>query len=120
MITLYIASAREIQKGGSISVIEKGIDVWFALEAYELLVLIVWDADHEMLIRKLKVMKIHAILLTWDVWDDQSTSTAKLLREEAYTHLELGKLVAYDKDLLNQLCKSKWQFLKGWFLEKLV
>lgn len=41
MITLYIASAREIQKGGSISVIEKGIDVWFALEAYELLVLIV-------------------------------------------------------------------------------
>lgn len=52
-------------------------------------------------------MKIHTILLTWDVWDDQSTSTAKLLREEACTHLELGKLVAYDKDLLNQLCKSK-------------
>lgn len=114
-VIFHYKHLREIQKEGGITVIEKGIDVWFALEAYELstirkfdyVVLITGDADHEMLMKKLKALKIHTVLLTWDVSDDQSTSTAKLLRDEACTHLELNKLVACDKELLKKLCKLK-------------
>lgn len=114
-VIFHYKHLREFQKDGSVSVIEKGIDVWFALEAYELstirkfdyVVLITGDADHEMLIKKLKALKIQVVLLTWDVSDDQSTSTAKLLREEACTHIELNKLVATDKELLKRICKSK-------------
>lgn len=114
-VIFHYKHLREIQKEGCVTVIEKGIDVWFALEAYELstirrfdyVVLITGDADHEMLIKKLKALKIHTILLTWDVSNDQSTSTAKLLRDEACTHLELNKLVADDKELLKNICKPK-------------
>ena len=92
--------------------IEKGIDVWFALEAYELstirhfdyVVLITGDADHEMLIRKLKALKIYTILLTWDVARGE-TSTSRFLREEACTHIELSKEVALNPALLGQLCR---------------
>lgn len=112
-VIFHYKHLREIQKEGTITVIEKGIDVWFALEAYELstirkfdyVVLITGDADHEMLIKKLKALKIHTVLLTWDVADNQTTSTAKLLREEACTHLELNKLVACDKEILKKICK---------------
>ncbi|MDE5711186.1 MAG: NYN domain-containing protein, partial [Bacteroides sp.] len=112
-VIFHYKHLREIQKNGAIIVVEKGIDVWFALEAYELatirkfnyVVLITGDADHEMLIRKLKALKIHTILLTWDVLNDKSTSTAKLLREEACMHLEISDLLAEDKALLQQICK---------------
>lgn len=114
-VIFHYKHLREIQKNGEITVIEKGVDVWFALEAYELsiirkfdyVVLITGDADHEMLIRKLKALKIHTILLTWDVSKDKATSTAKLLKDEACTHIEMNKLVADDKDLLKQICKNK-------------
>lgn len=114
-VIFHYKHLREIQKGGEITVIEKGIDVWFALEAYELstirkfdyVVLITGDADHEMLIKKLKALKIHAVLLTWDVANDKATSTAKLLRDEACTHIELNKLVEADASLRTRLCKSK-------------
>lgn len=114
-VIFHYKHLREIQKDGEITVIEKGIDVWFALEAYELsiirkfdyVVLITGDADHEMLIRKLKALKIHAILLTWDVACDKATSTARLLRDEACTHIELNKLVEADAGLRTRLCKSK-------------
>ncbi|MDE6216741.1 NYN domain-containing protein [Bacteroides sp.] len=112
-VIFHYKHLREIQKNGAITVVEKGIDVWFALEAYELatirkfnyVVLITGDADHEMLIRKLKALKIHTILLTWDVLNDKSTSTAKLLREEACMHLEISDLLVEDKALLQQICK---------------
>ena len=63
-------------------VIEKGVDTWFALDTYELtlfrqfdfVVLISGDADHEMLARKLKALKTHVILLTWDPANTASTS----------------------------------------------
>lgn len=113
-VVFHYKHLREIQKDGTVSVIEKGIDVWFALEAYEravmrqfdYVVLITGDADHEMLVKKLKALKIHTVLLTWDVTEEQSTSTARLLREEACTHLELHKLVEEDKELLKRLCKA--------------
>lgn len=114
-VIFHYKHLREIQKEGEITVIEKGIDVWFALEAYELsiirkfdyVVLITGDADHEMLIRKLKALKIYTILLTWDVSNDRSTSTAKLLKDEACTHLELSNAITKEKDLLKKLCVSK-------------
>lgn len=114
-VIFHYKHLREVQKEGEITVIEKGIDVWFALEAYELsiirkfdyVVLITGDADHEILIRKLKALKINAVLLTWDVSNDKSTSIAKLLKEEACTHIELNKLVIEDRGLLNKLCKTK-------------
>lgn len=102
------------ERNGRVTVIEKGIDVWFALEAYELatirrfdfVVLITGDADHEMLIRKLKALKIPVILLTWDVSKDQLSSTAPLLREEACIHVELSKKIAEDYSLMNKLCRD--------------
>lgn len=113
-VIFHYKHLREIQKEGDITVIEKGIDVWFALEAYELslirkfdyVVLITGDADHEMLVKKLKTLKINVLLLTWDVSSDKNTSTAKLLRDEAYIHLEINKLIIDNPALLNQLCRK--------------
>lgn len=114
-VIFHYKHLREVQKDGERVIIEKGIDVWFALEAYELsilrnfdyVVLITGDADHEMLMRKLKALKIHTILLTWDVDESRTTSTAKLLRDEACTHIELSKLVAEDPHLLADICERK-------------
>lgn len=110
-VIFHYKHLREIQKDGSVTVIEKGIDVWFALEAYEMsmvrkfdyVVLITGDADHEMLIKKLKALKIKVILLTWDV--DESKSTSNLLRDEANIHLEVNELLSDDKELLKKLCR---------------
>jgi len=90
-------------------VIEKGIDTWFALDTYEMtlfrefdyVVLISGDADHEMLARKLKALKTHVILLTWDPADTASTS--RFLKEEVCTHIDMNKLVEEDKELLRTL-----------------
>lgn len=113
-VVFHYKHLREVQKGSNITVIEKGVDVWFALEAYELatirkfdfVVLITGDADHEMLVKKLKALKIHTVLLTWDVSDDESTSTAKLLKDEACTHIEINKLISENKELLRTLCRA--------------
>lgn len=77
---------------------EKGIDVWFALETFELtlyrdldfVVLITGDADHEMLARKIKSLKRQVVLLTWNVADQNSTSRA--LKEECTFHIDLKQL----------------------------
>lgn len=111
-VIFHYKHLREIQKGSDITVIEKGIDVWFALEAYELsllrnfdfVVLITGDADHEMLVKKLKSLKIHVVLLTWNL--SEQSSTAKLLREEACTHIEISDMVVADKELLDKLCRK--------------
>lgn len=113
-VIFHYKHLREVQKGGNVTVIEKGVDVWFALEAYELstirkfdyVVLITGDADHEMLIKKLKALKIHTVLLTWDVSDDESTSTSRFLKDEACTHVEINKLVSQNKELLKSLCRT--------------
>lgn len=113
-VIFHYKHLREIQKENNITVVEKGIDVWFALEAYELstirkfdyVVLVTGDADHEMLVKKLKALKIYTILLTWDVSEDKSTSTAKLLKDEVCTHIEINKLIAEDKELLKLLCRT--------------
>lgn len=96
-----------LAEGGG--VIEKGIDTWFALDTYEMtlfrefdyVVLISGDADHEMLARKLKALKTHVILLTWDPANTGSTS--RFLSEEVCTHINLNSLTGQDATLLNRL-----------------
>lgn len=75
---------------------EKGIDVWLALEAYELAiykrfdvsVLIACDGDFLPLVRKLNTIGTRVMLLAWDFkWMDQNnqereTRTAQVLLDE--------------------------------------
>lgn len=111
-VIFHYKHLREVNKLGNTTVIEKGIDVWFALEAYELavfrnfdfVVLITGDADHEMLVKKLKSLKIHVVLLTWDL--SKQSSTSYLLSEEACTHIELNEQIKDNKELLTSLCVS--------------
>ena len=72
-VIFHYKHLREMEKEHGTTVIEKGIDVWFALETYELamirkfdfVILITGDADHERLVRKLNALKTKVILLTW-------------------------------------------------------
>ncbi len=108
-VVFHYKHLREVDHGGVTQVIEKGIDVWFALEAYELavfrkfdyVVLITGDADHEMLVRKLKALKIKTVLLTWNLKDVDATSP--LLREEAGHHWELSHIIADNPALKREL-----------------
>ncbi len=79
---------------------EKGIDVWLALESYELsinkqfniVVLIASDGDYMPLIRKLNTLGIRVMVLAWDFeyTDDRTgrlkktTTSIELLREVTY------------------------------------
>ena len=84
---------------------EKGIDVWFALETFELalyrdfdfIVMITGDADYEMLARKIKSLKKPAILLSWHY--DNSDPTAKALREEITYQININSLLETDPSL---------------------
>lgn len=109
-VVFHYKHLREIERqDGSTEVIEKGVDVWFALEAYELatfrkfdyVVLITGDADHEMLVRKLKALKIKTILLTWNLTDVDTTSS--LLREEVGQHWELSESIDSNPELKKML-----------------
>ncbi len=108
-VIFHYKHLREMEKDGVVQVIEKGVDVWFALEAYELatfrkfdyVVLITGDADHEMLVRKLKALKIKTVLLTWNLANVDATSP--LLREEAGHHWELSSLLHDDPALKRHL-----------------
>jgi hypothetical protein len=64
-------------------------------------VLISGDADHEMLARKLKALKTHTILLTWDPANTGSTS--RFLSEEVCSHIDVMRLVSKDQDLLKKI-----------------
>lgn len=100
---------KHLRQNPSGGVIEKGVDTWFALDTYELtlyrdfdyVVLISGDADHEMLAKKLKALKTHTILLTWDPANTGSTS--KFLSEEVCTHVDIMRLTDHDSGLLKQL-----------------
>ena len=105
-VIFHYKHLRTDPKGG---VIEKGVDTWFALDTYELtlfrefdyVVLISGDADHEMLARKLKSLKTHVILLTWD--PANTASTSRFLKEEVCSHFDMNKAVAEDATLLKAL-----------------
>ena len=105
-VIFHYKHLRTDPKGG---VIEKGVDTWFALDTYEMtlfrefdyVVLISGDADHEMLARKLKALKTHVILLTWD--PANTASTSRFLKEEVCTHMDMNSIIADDKSLLQTL-----------------
>lgn len=107
-VIFHYKHLRENPQGG---VIEKGVDTWFALDTYEMtlfrefdyVVLISGDADHEMLARKLKALKTHVVLLTWDPANTNSTS--RFLSEEVCTHLDMNKLINNDESLKKSLLK---------------
>lgn len=108
-VIFHYKHLREVERDGKTEVVEKGVDVWYALEAYELatfrkfdyVVLITGDADHEMLVRKLKALKIKTVLLTWNLTDVDATSP--LLKEEAGHHWELEHLVEDNPGLKRHL-----------------
>lgn len=105
-VIFHYKHLRTDPKGG---VIEKGVDTWFALDTYEMtlyrqfdyVVLISGDADHEMLARKLKALKTHVILLTWD--PANTASTSRFLREEVCSHFDMNSAIAEDRSLLKTL-----------------
>jgi uncharacterized LabA/DUF88 family protein len=107
-VIFHYKHLRENPQGG---VIEKGVDTWFALDTYEMtlfrefdyVVLISGDADHEMLARKLKALKTHVVLLTWDPANTNSTS--RFLSEEVCTHLDMNRLINADEALKKSLLK---------------
>ena len=95
---------------------EKGIDVWFALESYELaqyrdfdfVVLITGDADHEMLARKIKALKKQVVLLTWNFAAGESTSIA--LKEECTFHIDLARWTADNPTITDMLTGKRLEF----------
>ena len=109
-IIFHYKHLRPNPKGG---VIEKGVDTWFALDTYEMtlfrqfdsVVLISGDADHEMLARKLKALKTHTILLTWDPANTGSTS--RFLSEEVCTHIDMMRQAGKEPDLLKKVTIQK-------------
>ena len=111
-VIFHYKHLREVKKGSEVTIVEKGIDTWYALETYELtllrkfevVVLITGDADHEMIARKLKALKSRVLLLTWNM--SEQSSTSRFLKEEANWHIELGDECAKDKTLLNKLCEK--------------
>lgn len=86
---------------------EKGIDVWLALEAYELaiykkfdaLVLIACDGDYVPLIRKLNTLGTQVMLLGWDFTytDDtgkkKTTRTSQALIDEVTHYLPMNAII---------------------------
>jgi uncharacterized LabA/DUF88 family protein len=84
--------------GDNNTVQEKGIDVWLALEAYELaiykhfdiLVLVAGDGDYVPLVRKLHTVGTQVMLICWDFsyhnenGDIVETKTSRQLQEEVF------------------------------------
>ena len=105
-VIFHYKHLRTDPRGG---IIEKGIDTWYALDTYEMtlyrefdfVVLISGDADHEMLARKLKALKTHVILLTWD--PANTASTSRFLREEVCSHFDMNRAIGENSSLLTQL-----------------
>ena len=111
-VVFHYKHLREFNDHGHTTVIEKGIDTWFALDTYEMAqfrkfdytVLISGDADHEMLARKLRALKTHVVLVTWD--PAHTGSTSRFLKEEVCTHLDITQMISNDKTLAQRLCKN--------------
>ena len=109
-VIFHYKHLRTNPRGG---VIEKGVDTWFALDTYEMtlyrqfdyVVLISGDADHEMLARKLKALKTHTILLTWDPANTGSTS--RFLSEEVCTHIDMMRQAGKEPDLMKKVTIQK-------------
>jgi hypothetical protein len=86
---------------------EKGIDVWFALEAYELavlkgydlIVLVTGDADHVPLVRKLHALGTRVLLLYWSLQYNRTDNQGNVRTESIYTSKHLINEVSYSIDM---------------------
>jgi len=86
---------------------EKGIDVWLALEAYELaiykhfdiLVLIAGDGDYVPLVRKLHTLGTQVMLICWDfsyhneIGDIVETKTSRQLQNEVFFAVQMQQRI---------------------------
>jgi cold shock CspA family protein/uncharacterized LabA/DUF88 family protein len=91
---------------------EKGIDVWLALEAYELaiykhfdiLVLIAGDGDYVPLVRKLHTLGTQVMLICWDFayhnenGDPVETKTSWQLQEEVFYPVPMHQKIDENKN----------------------
>ncbi|MDR0315542.1 MAG: NYN domain-containing protein [Treponema sp.] len=94
------------------SIIEKGIDVWLALEAYELaiykhfdiLVLIAGDGDYVPLVRKLHTLGTQVMLICWDFsyhnenGDIVETRTSRQLLSEVFFPVQMHQRIEQGGD----------------------
>ena len=107
-----------LRYGENNTVQEKGIDVWLALEAYELaiykhfdiLVLVAGDGDYVPLVRKLHTVGTQVMLICWDFsyhnenGDIVETKTSRQLQEEVFFAVQMRQRIEqndneYIKDL---------------------
>jgi cold shock CspA family protein/uncharacterized LabA/DUF88 family protein len=91
---------------------EKGIDVWLALEAYELaiykhfdiLVLVGGDGDYVPLVRKLHTLGTQVLLISWDFsYHNESgemveTKTSRQLQDEVFYSVPMHQRIEQDSD----------------------
>ncbi|MCL2213587.1 MAG: NYN domain-containing protein [Treponema sp.] len=104
--------------GDNNTVQEKGIDVWLALEAYELaiykhfdiLVLVAGDGDYVPLVRKLHTVGTQVMLICWDFsyhnenGDIVETKTSRQLQDEVFFAVPMHQRIDQnDNDLTKDL-----------------
>jgi len=104
--------------GDNNTVQEKGIDVWLALEAYELaiykhfdiLVLVAGDGDYVPLVRKLHTVGTQVMLICWDFsyhnenGDIVETKTSRQLQEEVFFPVFMCQRIEQnDSDYIKEL-----------------
>jgi cold shock CspA family protein/uncharacterized LabA/DUF88 family protein len=91
---------------------EKGIDVWLALESYELaiykhfdiLVLVGGDGDYVPLVRKLHTLGTQVLLISWDFsYHNESgemveTKTSRQLQEEVFCSVPMHQRIEQNND----------------------
>ncbi|GHT66875.1 hypothetical protein FACS1894110_11340 [Spirochaetia bacterium] len=104
---------------GNNSMEEKGIDVWLALEAYELaiykkfdiLVLVAGDGDYVPLVRKLNTLGTQVMLISWDFsYNNENgvtaeTRTSRQLLEEVLYPVSMHDRIEkqHDSDIIRDL-----------------
>ncbi len=105
---------------------EKGIDVWLALEAYEMaqyknyqvLVLIACDSDYVPLVRKLNTLGVRVMVLGWDFeYTDERTGRLR----KTVTSLELMKEATYPlsmHELIDNKIKRDDMVIRNLFITK--
>jgi cold shock CspA family protein len=86
---------------------EKGIDVWLALEAYEMsiykhfdiIVLVACDGDYVPLVRKLNTLGTHVMLISWDFdyynenGQIRTTRTSQQLLDEVFHPVSMHQVI---------------------------
>jgi uncharacterized LabA/DUF88 family protein/cold shock CspA family protein len=109
---------------------EKGIDVWLALEAYELaiykkfdiLVLVAGDGDYVPLVRKLNTLGTRVMLVSWDYsyytenGTVAETRTSRQLLEEVLYPLHMNELINTEPttDTINSLFVKEKREAEPW------